>query len=242
MFRDITERKKAEDEIRRINAELKGYANTVSHDLKSPLTSVSMGCEMLASDLMSEPFTEEKIRDIKETVDIIQKGNEKANRLVGDLLVLAKSGQVPGETSTVDVGEIVEEILGERSNVIKEKGIKVDVSGDLGTITASPTQIKQVFSNLVGNAFTHNDSENPVIWISHLGDDGGGGHRYLVRDNGTGIPEEIIDNVFLPFTRGKGGDTGIGLSIVEKLVKVYGGEIRAYNDNGACFEFTLRDF
>ncbi|GAG52110.1 unnamed protein product, partial [marine sediment metagenome] len=150
--------------------------------------------------------------------------------------------QVPREASPVCVREVVEGVLKERSHEIREKGIEVDVSGDLGTITASPTQIQQVFSNLIGNAINYNDSENPVIRISHLGDDGDGGHRYLVRDNGPGIPEDIIDNVFLPFIKGKSGDTGIGLSMAQKIVKVYGGEIRAYNEGGACLEFVLRDF
>jgi signal transduction histidine kinase len=64
--------------------------------------------------------------------------------------------------------------------------------------------------------------------------------RYLVRDNGPGIPEEDTEKIFLPFHKGEGsGDSGIGLSIVDKVVRLYGGQISACNDGGACLEFTL---
>ena len=67
-------------------------------------------------------------------------------------------------------------------------------------------------------------------------------HSFRVSENGSGIPEEVIGRLFEPFFRGHGSGTGIGLAIVEKLVQVYGGEIKARNDDGACFEFTIGDF
>jgi len=237
---DITERKKAEEKLARVNVELEGYAHTVSHDLKGPLAAITLGLEMLADSL--EGAGTGGVEETFEIVATITRNARNAQVRIEDLLALAEAGQEPGETSSVDIREVVEEVLEEESLAIKEKGIEVDFSGDLGTVTGSPVQIQQVFSNLIGNAIRCNDSEDPVIRISHLGDNEDGAHRYLVRDNGPGIPEDIIDKVFIPFTRGKGGDTGIGLSIVEKIVKVYGGEIKAYNDNGACFEFTLRNF
>ncbi len=76
----------------------------------------------------------------------------------------------------------------------------------------------------------------------HLeGIDESGSHHYLVRDNGQGIPEEDLFNIFLPFFKGEYMGTGLGLAIVRKLIGVYDGEIKAYNDGGACFEFSLRD-
>ena len=118
----------------------------------------------------------------------------------------------------------------------------VKVGDDLGSVRANPTHIYQIFANLISNAIKHNDNENPVIEVSCLGDDEEGLHRYLIRDNGSGIPPEDLGRIFLPFVRGKTGETGIGLTTVEKIVAVYSGEIRAYNDNGACFELTLKDY
>lgn len=237
IFRDISERKKSEEEIQRINAELKGYAHTVSHDLKSPLTSISMGCEMLTSDLMSEPFTEEKIRDIKETIGIINRGNQKAYELVNRLLALAESGQVPEQVFPVDIKKTVEEVFAENSKIINEKNVTVEVGDYLGYVVADPTQIYQLFANLIRNALKHTRGK---LEISYSVDDGR--KQFTVKDDGEGIPEEIIDTLFLPFVKGERESAGIGLSIVEKIVGLYGGNIKAYNNNGAVFEFTLKDY
>ena len=240
---DITERKRAEEELKRVNAELKGYAHTVSHDLKGPLTSISLAVDMLGESVGGiKSGSLEEIETVDEIVAILGRNVKKANRRIKDLLSLAESGQVPGDVFPVDVAELLEEILDECSQAIRENGVEVKVSPDLGAVTANRTQMFQLFSNLIRNAIEHNSSESPVVAVSYLGYEGKGGHRYLVRDNGDGIPEDIINRVFVPFVKGEGGGTGIGLSITEKIAWVYGGEIRAYNDNGACLEFTLRDF
>jgi signal transduction histidine kinase len=75
-----------------------------------------------------------------------------------------------------------------------------------------------------------------------VGDDEDGAHRYIVRDNGPVIPPESIEMLFVPFYKGRQtGQTGIGLALVDKIINLYGGEIRAFNDNGPCFEFTIKD-
>ena len=237
--RDITKRKMAEEKLQRANVELEGYAHMVSHDLKGLLSGIVLAAETLVE--LQEGIDTGDAEASDKIVATISRYTWKAQGRIEGHLALAESGQKPMEVSDVDVREVVGEVLHERSGEIKEKGVEMNLIPDLGSVTGSPIQIQQVFSNLIGNAIRHNDSENPIIQVSYLGDDDDGAHRYLVRDNGSGIPEDIIDDVFLPFTRGKDGDTGIGLSIVEKLVNVYGGEIRTYNDNGACFEFTLRD-
>ena len=237
------ELKQAEEELRRTNTELKVYAHTVSHDLKGPLTSISLAVEMLGQSVEGlKSGSLESIEAVDEIVAVLGRNAENAHRRIKDLLSLAKSGQVPGEVSAVDMADLVEEILRECSSALRERGIEVKVSPDLGAVTANRTQIFQLFSNLIRNAIEHNSSESPVIEVSYLGYDGKDGHRYLVRDNGDGIPEDIINQVFVPFVKGERGGTGIGLSITEKITGVYGGKIRSYNDNGACFEFTIRDF
>ena len=105
---------------------------------------------------------------------------------------------------------------------------------------ASPIQVYQLFSNLIGNALAHNPDDGLEIEVAYLGQDADGAHRYKVRDGGAGIPGEYLDSVFMPFFKGSGGGTGIGLAIVKKIVDNFDGEITAYNDGGACFEFTIR--
>ena len=242
--RDITERKKAEEELKWINAELEGFANTVSHDLKGPISTI-MGANLVLQNVIRKSEDGEGNRfeeDIYELSEIIDTGVNKANALIEDVLTLAQAGQLPEVVSDVDVSEFVETILEERAGDIRERGITVHVDDSLGSVRANHTHIYQIFSNLIGNAIKHNDNENPVIEVSFLGDDEKGHHQYLVRDNGSGIAPEGFDSIFLPFVKGDTGETGIGLSTVKKIVDVYGGEIRAYNNRGACFRFTLKDY
>jgi signal transduction histidine kinase len=147
---------------------------------------------------------------------------------------------VPSEVSQVDIGELIVLIAEERADEIEAKGITIKIADDLGEVRASPTHMYQLFANLLTNVIQHNDSETPVIEVATLPAEAPE-HHFLIRDNGSGIAEEDIDKVFLPFFKGAHGRTGIGLSTVSKLVSVYEGEVIAYNDNGACFELTIRD-
>lgn len=236
---DITEQKRTEEKLKRMNAELDGYAHTVSHDLKNPISNVVFGCGTL-QNLLDLPLTDQNITYINEVAEGIINGSVKAAALIDELLLLAESGQVPKEVENVDVDEEVRLIITDKS--LEADGVRFNTN-DLGAVVASPTHVYQIFSNLIRNAVRLNNSDEPRIDILRLPSEGGSIHRFLVRDNGPGIPEEIIDKIFIPFTKDKErGETGMGLSIVERMVKVYDGDIRAYNDNGACFEFTLKDF
>ena len=238
---DITDVKRNEEELSYLTAELDGYARTVSHDLKSPLSAIA-----IANALMKEDFSDvmiEKVRvDLNETADTIDRNLSRAYALINDLLNLAEAGREPTEVKEVDVSDAVREILDERAPEISNKGVHVFVEEDLGVVKAHPLHIYQIFTNLVGNAIKHNLSSEPAVAISYVGKDSEGVWRYKVCDNGSGIPESEIETIFRPFSKsGDTSGTGVGLSIVKKIVEAYGGDIRAYNENGACFEFTLRD-
>jgi signal transduction histidine kinase len=204
-----------------------------------------MGANLVLQNVLQKSEEGEGNRfeeDVYELLEIIDASVNKAETLVEDILALAQAGQVPEVVSDVDVSEVVETILEERASDIRERGITVQVDDSLGSARANHTHVYQIFSNLLGNAIKHNDNENPMIEVSCLGDDENGLRQYLVRDNGSGIPPEDLDKIFLPYVKGKNGETGIGLSTVEKIVAVYGGEVRAYNDRGTCFRFTLKDY
>lgn len=240
IVRDITRRKEDEEALRRINAELDGYARTVSHDLRNPLAAIVLASETLEA-LLKKPETAETRGYINEMVETTKDSAQRATDLIEDLLVLAEVGQELGETEDVDVAEVVRTVLVETATEIAERDVPVRLKGDLGHVNANPTHVYQVFSNLLGNAVMHNDNEHPVVEVSRLADDRSGGHRFRVRDNGSGIPDTVIGTVFMPFSKGANGHTGIGLTIVEKIVKAYNGEVKAYNDDGAVFEVTFRD-
>ena len=235
---DISERKAIEEELESINRELEVYAEVVSHDLRGPI-SVIKSASMNLDGLMEECTDGDTTAQGNKIVEIIRNSTLNAEALIDNLLALAKAGQSPDEVGEIDVKGIVDKVLEDRVWPMEERGVRVSVDDDLGRIAADPTHVYQIFSNLIGNAISYNKSPEPRIEISH--EEENGIHRYLVRDNGPGIPAEEVEDIFLPLFRGEGGGTGLGLSIVSKLVSLYGGRIEAYNDKGACFTFTLRD-
>ncbi len=235
IIRDITERKRDEEMLRKVNAELEGYANTVSHDLKNPLSAIRLASETLEG-LLRLPDTEENRAYISESARAITDSADRAMALIEDLLRLAEAGVEPHDLEEVDVGEVVATIIDERADIIAELSAGVEVEGDLGRLVANRTHVYQVFSNLIGNALIHAGTGGQRVKVSRPARGGRGRALFIVRDNGPGIPEDILESVFLPFTKGGTGQTGIGLAIVERIVQAYGGEARAYNYSGAVIE------
>jgi len=231
--RDITDQKEYEDKLRKANKELEGYSHTVSHDLKGPITALTLAHEALARII--EEKAPELMDETSEVMLVCTRSTDRATRFINSLLALVETGK-PEETYPVDLNEKVKNILFEKKAELDAKGIEVKTD-DLDSLVANPTHIYQVFSNLLGNAMRYVDSDNGLIEVKKLDE-----NRYLVRDNGPGISEEVIDDIFVPLVKSTDGDTGLGLSIVKKIVETYDGEIKADNDNGACFEFTMRDY
>jgi PAS domain S-box-containing protein len=235
---NVTERMLADHELRRVNEELRGYAQTVSHDLRGPISSILMA----AQTFMAASAAGSSREDLEEILEMIRENSEKTVDRIEGLLILAEAGQAPVDIGEVDVNGVVNEVLDDLATMVLEKGALVSVDADLGHLSANHTQVYQVFSNLIANALKHNDKEKPEIEVRYDGMDESGARHYLVKDNGPGIPEGCEKDIFKPFYKvaAKEG-TGIGLSITERMVKAYDGDIRAYNDDGAVFEFSLKD-
>lgn len=239
IVRDITEQKLAEEELKRINKELDGFAHTVSHDLKGPLSSTVLAASTVEKIMCADGLLEDKPQ-IADLLGVIDRNVWKSASLIDDLLSLAEAGQVPKNVERVDITDVVSRIIEENALMIEEKSVEVVVDDDMGSMLGSPTHLYQLFANLFTNCLKHCDSAKPTVRIKALGSNGT--HSFLVRDNGSGIPEKDLENIFAPFFKGSAGGTGIGLATVDKIVKLYGGNIRAYNDGGACFEFELGDW
>jgi len=236
VIEDISERKSAEDELRRANEELQGYAQTVSHDLRAPVAAIQIAAETYVSAAKSGSGTE----DLEEILDIIRHNSGKAYQKIEDLLILARAGQSPVELEEIEVKAVVKDVLADLAGLVSETCATVNIDDDLGRLRANWTQVYQVFSNLISNALKHNDSERTTVDVRYGGTDETGAHHYAVRDNGPGVPEEDKKDIFRPFHKCDDTDgPGIGLSIAERMVKAYGGEITVRNDDGAVFEFTL---
>jgi PAS domain S-box-containing protein len=242
LARDITERKRSEEELKRLNRELDGYAQTVSHDLRTPLSAIKLANETLLKVWSRRDRLDLDLdAEIRRFCEVIELGTVQADSMISDLLTLARAGQEPVEVSEVSVSNVVRRILAERHALIQQRRVQLEVDEDLGRVWGSETHVYQLFSNIIDNAIKHNEEPGPSVKIARLDEMGTGGHRYVIKDNGPGIPPEDLENIFLPFFRGDKGETGIGLAIVEKIVKLYGGYVRAYNDGGATFEFYIQD-
>ena len=240
LARDVTGRKRTEDELKRLNRELEGYAQTVSHDLRTPLTAIKLAAEHLRKLWEKRADVKDLDAEVMRIAEILQASTTQAEDLIADLLALARAGQEPEEVSDVDVRETVMRIIEEHAPEIEARGVTFLIADDLGTVRANPTHIYQVFGNLIDNGIKHNTNSSPVVEVSYLGK-GLQGHSYVVKDNGAGLRKADVDNIFLPYYKGENGYTGIGLTIVDKLVKLYGGSIKVYTNGGASFEFSLKD-
>jgi signal transduction histidine kinase len=196
----------------------------------------------LARSIVADILKEEQATDLVELFDIMDGSLGRMLSLISDILTMAEAGQKPELVSEVAISDIVSAIAGEKAADIRSGRLDLKVDENLCAVIANHTQMYQLFLNLISNAIKHNDSDSLVVQVRYLGDDHRGGHRYLVRDNGTGIAQENLDKIFQPFFKsGKSADAGVGLATVDKIVKVHRGDIKAYNDGGACFEFVIRD-
>ncbi len=234
---ELEARLQKEKDLLAANTELKVFAHTVSHDLKGPIATMKLNMELLQQ--RRSELSEAESGDM---LDAIMRNVDKCYALIEDLLTLAESGQIPTSVEEVDVSSAVRRVLDDDRVELERRLVRVEISEPLGAIRADRTHVYQVFSNLILNAVRHNVKDGLRIEVSRPEDAEGGTHRFLVRDDGEGIPEELLDKLFEPFVKGESGGTGIGLAIVDKIIRAYRGTIRAYNDDGACFEFTINDY
>jgi light-regulated signal transduction histidine kinase (bacteriophytochrome) len=170
---------------------------------------------------------------------------ERMHSLLTGLLEYSRVTTNPEPFREVDVSAVIHEVLSDLEIIIKQTGGEVKV-GELPSIQADPTQIRQLFQNLIGNALKfHKEGGRPVVDLFSTTTDDGTLQIY-VKDNGIGFEEQYLDRIFAPFKRlhGRGSQyegTGIGLAICKKIVERHGGSITAKSTpgHGATFIITL---
>ena len=236
---DITEQKRAEEELRKINEELKNFVYVVSHDLKTPIISI-LG---FSSRLLKS--YQEKLGDKGRVyLEHIMASGHRMEVLVSDLLALSRIGRVVSDFRDISSREIVESVASALQDRVEEKGIELVVAHNLPTISCDGERIYQVFQNLLVNAIKFmGDTERPQIEIGYA--DKGGFHQFCVRDNGIGIDPEHHRRIFGMFQRLEKIEdeegTGLGLAIVDRIVSSHDGKIWVESEKGkgATFYFTL---
>jgi len=235
--RDISDRKKMEKELRDRNEELEAFAHTISHDLLTPVSIVE-GYAKAALEADAEGRTEAE----RECLEAIARGAHRMSDLINSLLQYAQAGHMDFESRGVDPEEILMEVLMDLEEDIRCRGVEVSVQDELPCVRVDAVKLRQVLSNLIGNAIKHmGDSQEPRVEVGMEGQ--GETATFFVRDNGIGIPAELQDKVFEPFRHfslGGSPGLGIGLSTVKRAVAAWGGMVwvESQPGAGATFFFT----
>ncbi len=241
-FRDITERKKAEqrqanllEELEKTNEELKEFAYIVSHDLKAPLRGIMTIIGFIADDY-ADKFDENS----KRQVELLESRAERMCNLIDGVLRYSRIGKENEEKVRVDLNSLVPEII---DLIAPPEKISITIEDELPVIVCGRTRIAQVFQNLIGNAVKYMDKPEGVIKIGCLQD--GDFLKFSVADNGPGIEEKQFDRIFKVFeTLNRQDDidsTGVGLTVAKKIINIYGGNIWVESEvgQGSTFFFTL---
>ena len=242
--RDITERKRLEDEVaqraeelQRSNKELEQFAYVASHDLQEPLRIVAGYAELLG-----RRYGGTLDQDADEFIGYTIDGVRRMQRLINDLLHYSRVGTKGKEPAPTDVGEVVDEALRNLGPRIEEAHAEV-TADPLPTVPADEGQLIQLFQNLIGNAVKFRGDQPPRV---HVGAEQRNGEwEFSVADNGIGIEDDYRDQIFEIFQRLHARDefegTGIGLAICRKIVDRHGGRIwvESAPGRGSTFRFTI---
>lgn len=230
----------AEAEALRRTDELRAaLINAVSHDLRTPLSSILASAGSLLQDDV-EWTDEERSGFAQAVVDEAR----RLDRLVGNLLDLSRieSGNIQPEKGWYDLGSLVNEVAGRLRRLMSGHVVTLDIPDGLPPVQFDYVEIDQVLTNLVENALNHTPAGTQIAVTVRTG---GGQVEVEVSDTGPGIPEEYLPHVFKPFYRssrrpGSEG-SGLGLAVARGLIEAHGGRIRAENgaEGGARFVFTL---
>lgn len=232
---DVTERKHAEEELRRTladlkrsNAELAQFAYIASHDLQEPLRAVG-GCVQLLARRYQGKLDERADELIRHTVD----GVTRMQSLIQDLLAYSRAGSQKAPLVPTDSGKALEAALANLSVTIHERGAVI-THDTLPTLPADRSQLVQLFQNLVANGIKFCTARQPEIHVGAQSRDGE--HVFSVRDNGIGIDAQYHERIFEIFqrlhTRTEYPGTGIGLALCKRIVERHGGRIWVQSEPG----------
>ena len=242
---NITERKQAEWERERLiagleskNAELERFVYTVSHDLKSPLLTISGFLGVLKQDVAAGDA-----EAAEKDVTFISDAARKMEHLLNDLLQISRIGRQNNPPEEIALADLAQDAVSMASGRLDERGIQTEISPDLPVVFGDRLRLWEVFQNLVDNAAKFmGDQPQPRIEIGCRRD----GHETTcyVRDNGIGIDPAYHEKVFGLFDRlnPENEGTGVGLAIVKRIVEAHGGLIWVESEGtgrGSTFCLTI---
>ena len=217
------------------NRELKDFAYIVSHDLKAPLRAIGS-----LTNWLWEDYADKLGDEGKEQLDLLTGRVKRMNGLIDGILSYSRAGKINEEKSEVDLNDTLREVL---ETIAPPENITVSISDELPRINCEKTRIFQVFQNLVSNGVKYMDKPGGEIKIGYNRDEMN--MVFSVSDNGPGIEEKFFEKIFTIFQTLNARDdvegTGVGLSLVKKIVEMYDGKvwIESEHGKGSTFYFSL---
>lgn len=230
-------------QLRRSNEDLDAFASVASHDLKEPLRGIHNYARFLIEDYGDRLDAEGASR-----LETLARLAARLSTMIDALLEFSRLGRAGLEVSRTDLHTVVGEVVESLQVMLQERKAEVRIVGNLPTVLCSGPLVAEVFRNLIENAVKYNDRSDPwvEIGVQEPAISGRSVPVFTVRDNGIGIRERHFDAVFRLFKRLNGRDqfgqgTGMGLTIVKKIVERHGGEvwIESSVGEGSMFLFTL---
>jgi PAS domain S-box-containing protein len=232
------EKENQAEELEAVNKELESFSYSVSHDLRAPLRAIN-GFTMI----LLEDYLDQLDNDAKEILEELISNSNKMGQLIDNLLGFSRMGKQHVSMVDVDIKELVDLVVAEQKHIEPNRVINITVK-KLENIRGDRNMLKQVFINLISNAFKYTGKKKEAIIEI-------GSYRkkdqciYYVKDNGAGFDMQYADKLFGVFQRLHSSNefegTGVGLAIIEKIISKHSGKVwaKAKVGEGACFYISL---
>lgn len=219
--------------LSRQNEELNEYAHVVSHDLKAPLINIHTLISWFMDD-NKEVLDDAALTPLHQVIFNV----EKMDFLIKGILDYSTIDRLESEDKSIDFNLIVDEVI---QTLLVPSHVTITVQDNLPSIYGNAWRFKQVFQNLIQNAIKYGNPEKGTIQVGYTNHEDH--YQFFVKDNGIGIKSDYYDKIFKVFTKldSTGSSSGIGLSIVKKIITYYKGSIwvDSQEGSGTTFYFTL---
>jgi signal transduction histidine kinase len=224
------------------NTELETFVYTVSHDLKTPIVTIEGFIGALRED-----FGDRIDENAEKYLNYMSDASRNMELLINDLLYLSRIGRLPERKTQFSFDDLMEKVLNTLQHQIDESGVTLTVEKGLPLVYGEMERLCQVMENLLSNAVKYIGKENPAPRIDVGAMDRNGQKVFFVRDNGIGIEKRYHQKIFeifqrLPAAKKSAEGTGVGMTIVKRIIEHHGGDIWLDSEpgKGTAFFFTLK--